>query len=46
LRESQLMEDGSVVQVYIRRRDDERWVQDGLPIKAMDGVIEVIWIPK
>lgn len=46
LRESQNMEDGSVLQVYIRKRDDERWTtKEGQPMKVLDGVIELVWIP-
>lgn len=46
LRESQNREDGSVSQVYIRRRDDERWTaKDGEPMRIRDGIIELVWIP-
>ncbi|KAH7310759.1 hypothetical protein B0I35DRAFT_439649 [Stachybotrys elegans] len=45
LRESEILEDGSVSQVYIRKKDDARWTnRDGQPLKALDGVIELVWI--
>lgn len=41
------MEDGSVSQVYIRKKNDERWTtKEGRPMKALDGVIELVWIPE
>ncbi|KAF3359380.1 Venom serine carboxypeptidase [Verticillium dahliae VDG1] len=44
--DSQYLEDGSVSQVYVRKKDDERWTtKDGKPMKALDGIIELIWIP-
>lgn len=45
LRESHNHEDGSVSQVYIRKRDDDRWTKNGKPMKTRDGVIELVWIP-
>ncbi|KEY64193.1 hypothetical protein S7711_03483 [Stachybotrys chartarum IBT 7711] len=46
LRESQNMEDGSVSQVYIRKKDDKRWTtKEGRLMKVLDGVIELVWIP-
>lgn len=45
LRESHNKEDGSVLQVYIRRKDDERWKKNDKPMKEKDGVIELVWIP-
>lgn len=40
------MEDGPVLQVYIRKKDYERWTMvEGEPQKALDGVIELVWIP-
>lgn len=37
--------DGSVTQVYIRRKDDDRWKYEGEPMRETDGVIELVWIP-
>jgi len=41
--------DGSVRQTYVRRSDDERWMEmDGGEMYKMfdkDGVVELIWIP-
>lgn len=46
LRDSQVMEDGSVLQVYVRKKDDERWmVEKKRPMKALDGIIELVWVP-
>lgn len=46
LRESQRMEDGAVSQVYIRKKDDERWTTaEGRPMKTFDGIIELVWMP-
>ncbi|KAM0278920.1 hypothetical protein ACHAQH_004887 [Verticillium albo-atrum] len=46
IRESQYSEDGSVSQVYVRKKDDERWTtKEGKSMKALDGVIELVWIP-
>ncbi|KAM0326739.1 hypothetical protein ACHAQA_006612 [Verticillium albo-atrum] len=46
LRESQNLEDGSVLQVYIRRKDDERWTtKEERPMKSLDGIIELVWVP-
>lgn len=45
LRESHNREDGSVLQVYIRRKNDERWTKNGRPLKQNDGVIELVWLP-
>lgn len=34
------------MQVYIRKKDYERWTMvEGEPQKALDGVIELVWIP-
>ncbi|KAK3307530.1 uncharacterized protein B0T15DRAFT_181507 [Chaetomium strumarium] len=44
-------EEGVVVQVYIRRKDDQRWVtkegKKGVvkPMRETDGVLELVWIP-
>jgi hypothetical protein len=46
LQEAVYNEDGSVLQVYIRRKDDWRWVdEDGEPMSKIDGLIELVWIP-
>lgn len=46
LQEAHVQEDGSVLQIYTRRKDDERWVEeDGEPMSKIDGVIELVWIP-
>ncbi|KAI9152336.1 hypothetical protein HJFPF1_09566 [Paramyrothecium foliicola] len=45
LRESQITDDGAVSQLYIRKKDDERWFDiDEAPMKALDGIIELVWI--
>jgi hypothetical protein len=44
--EAEVRSDGSVVQTYVRRKDDERWVHaDDTPMSNIDGVIELVWIP-
>ncbi|KAL7895559.1 glycosyltransferase family 31 protein [Trichoderma sp. SZMC 28014] len=46
LQESEVQSDGSVLQTYTRKRDDERWVHaDNQPMSNIDGVIELVWIP-
>ncbi|KAK4240901.1 hypothetical protein C8A03DRAFT_41632 [Achaetomium macrosporum] len=47
LRESERgVGDGSVVQAYVRRKDDERWTTgEGTRMRERDGVIELVWIP-
>ncbi|KAI6778955.1 uncharacterized protein J7T54_002597 [Emericellopsis cladophorae] len=46
LKESEVRSDSSVLQTYVRKKDDERWVQqDGQPMSNIDGVIELVWIP-
>lgn len=46
MQESELQSDGSVLQTYTRRKDDQRWVHtDGSPMSNIDGVIELVWIP-
>ncbi|KAG7124547.1 hypothetical protein HYQ44_001732 [Verticillium longisporum] len=45
LRESYNNPDGSVLQTYIRRADDVRWVENDKPLRTHDGVIELVWIP-
>ncbi|RCI12722.1 hypothetical protein L249_0503 [Ophiocordyceps polyrhachis-furcata BCC 54312] len=46
LQESTVETDGSVSQVYIRRQDDSRWVdQQGGAMSDLDGIIELVWAP-
>ena len=46
LQESQVREDGSVLQTYTRRWDDWRWMYpDDSPISNLDGILELVWIP-
>ena len=46
IQESEVRSDGSVIQTYTRKKDDERWMdQDGSPMSNIDGVIELVWIP-
>jgi hypothetical protein len=46
MQESEVRSDGSVIQTYTRKKDDERWVdQEGAPMSNIDGVIELVWIP-
>ncbi|KAH8821260.1 hypothetical protein F5884DRAFT_81530 [Xylogone sp. PMI_703] len=46
LQESEVQKDGSVRQVYIRKKDDERWQEgpDGPKMFEKDSVVELIWI--
>ncbi|KAH7347649.1 hypothetical protein B0T11DRAFT_308362 [Plectosphaerella cucumerina] len=37
--------DGSVTQLYVRRKDDGRWMEERKPMRETDGVIELVWIP-
>jgi Fringe-like len=46
LQEASVNDDGSVLQVYIRKKDDWRWANEGgKPMNKLDGVIELVWIP-
>jgi hypothetical protein len=46
LQESEVRADGSVSQIYTRKKGDWRWVYaDGQPMSNIDGVIELVWIP-
>jgi beta-galactofuranoside beta-1,5-galactofuranosyltransferase len=46
LRDAGRDEDGSVWQVYVRKRGDKRWrTKGGKPMKALDGIIELVWVP-
>ncbi|KAH6697218.1 hypothetical protein F5X68DRAFT_266555 [Plectosphaerella plurivora] len=46
LRESNVdEEDGSVVQVYVRKKDDKRWMtEDGKRMRGLAGIIELVWV--
>lgn len=46
LQESDFLDDGSLRQVYIRKKTDERWSQspEGPNMFERDGIIEMIWI--
>ncbi|KAF4119571.1 glycosyltransferase family 31 [Geosmithia morbida] len=44
--ESEVRTDSSVLQTYVRRKDDQRWTYaDGSPMSNIDGIIELVWIP-
>ena len=46
MEESEMQSDGSILQTYIRKQNDERWVNpDGEPMSNIDGVIELVWFP-
>jgi hypothetical protein len=46
LQESEVRADGSVSQIYTRKKNDGRWVYpDESPMSNIDGVIELVWIP-
>ncbi|KAM0276821.1 hypothetical protein ACHAQH_006356 [Verticillium albo-atrum] len=45
LRESHNNPDGSVLQTYIRKANDPRWIENGQPLRTHDGIIELVWIP-
>lgn len=46
MQESDVRADGSVLQTYTRKKNDERWVNpDQTPMSNIDGVIELIWVP-
>ncbi len=46
LQEAVVATDGSVIQTYIRKQNDERWRDpDGQRMSNIDGVIELVWIP-
>ncbi|KAH6690502.1 hypothetical protein F5X68DRAFT_267841 [Plectosphaerella plurivora] len=46
LRDAGRGDDGSVWQIYVRKRADKRWTTDeGIPMKALDGIIELVWVP-
>jgi hypothetical protein len=45
LQEAQVNQDGSVSQIYVRKRDDARWkLPGGEPMSKMDGIMELVWI--
>lgn len=45
LKESDIQDDGSVRQTYIRKANDGRWVfeEDGPKMFQIDGVLELVW---
>lgn len=44
LRESARQEDGSILQTYVRKGDDPRWVdKNNVPLDKDDSVIELLW---
>ncbi|KAG8411144.1 hypothetical protein J3459_016589 [Metarhizium acridum] len=44
LREATRQTDGSILQTYVRKGNDPRWVdKDNVPIDGHDGVIELLW---
>ena len=44
LKESILQKDGTVLQSYIRRGDDARWVDgDNKPLNEHDSIIQLVW---
>jgi hypothetical protein len=46
LRETEVAEDGAVVQVYIRKKNDKRFRgKKGNKLTDRDGIIELVWIP-
>ncbi|KAK2609369.1 hypothetical protein QQS21_002150 [Conoideocrella luteorostrata] len=46
MKEATIQEDGRVLQTYIRRANDTRWVdQDLQPLNDYDSVIELLWTP-
>lgn len=48
LKESVLLDDGSMRQSYVRRAKDRRWngrPNGGAPLYEKDGVIDLVWMP-
>ncbi|KOS23212.1 hypothetical protein ESCO_003377 [Escovopsis weberi] len=46
MEESSVQADGTVLQTYIRLKDDDRWQnRDGTAMSEVDGILELIWIP-
>ncbi|CEJ81808.1 Putative Glycosyltransferase family 31 protein [[Torrubiella] hemipterigena] len=45
LQEAALQSDGSILQTYVRHKNDNRWSKNGKPMSNIDGVIELVWIP-
>ncbi|KAG5955098.1 hypothetical protein E4U57_003716 [Claviceps arundinis] len=46
MEESEVQSDGSILQTYTRKQNDERWVHpDSQPMSNIDGIIELVWIP-
>ena len=46
LRESHNREDGSVLQVYIRRKNDERWTKNGRHMRLRSREYGTSWMPR
>lgn len=45
LQEANVLEDGSVSQVYVRKHDDWRWKnEDGSAMRNLDGIVELVWL--
>lgn len=46
LQDANVNDDNTVSQIYVRKADDWRWVdQNGEPMSKNDGVIELVWLP-
>ena len=46
LQESAVNPDGTVTQVYVRKTSDPRWKEpSGKPMRELDGIIELVWVP-
>lgn len=44
--DSEVRKDGSVIQTFVRWKDDWRWVKEnGKAMSDTDGVVELVWIP-
>jgi hypothetical protein len=44
---SEVRPDGSVLQTYLRRKDDVRWMAAGSQQRGdRDSIIELIWVPE
>lgn len=44
--EARLQDDGTVLQTYVGRANDTRWVTaQGRPLREQDSVIELVWMP-
>ncbi|KAI0484090.1 glycosyltransferase family 31 protein [Xylariaceae sp. FL0804] len=46
LQEARLNADNTLNQVYVRKANDWRWVEEnGEPMSRADGVVELVWVP-